>query len=107
MFNHFIILINIIFILIYFSRSKIFYQNQRTFLLMLKQSTLMLSVFFFFLMCLFLIFYDPFYFNNMYLFKFNLFNLNFFFGIDGISIFFIFLTTFIVPNCVLYSCLKT
>ena len=57
----------------------------------------------FFINCLYLIFYDPFQFNNNYLFNLNFLNSNFYFGIDGISIFFVFLTTFLIPCCILYS----
>ena len=33
----------------------------------------------------------------------NQFNIHFYFGIDGISLFFIILTTFLIPICILIS----
>ena len=42
--------------------------------------------------------------NFQYLFKIewiSQFNINFYFGIDGISLFFIILTTFLIPICML------
>ena len=63
--------------------------------------------FFIFLMSLPLwIFFDKSTSNFQYLFKMewiNQFNINFYLGIDGISLFFIILTTFLIPICMLIS----
>lgn len=69
----------------------------------LKQFVLVLSLFIFFFSCILWIMYDPFQINFQFLFSLKFFSYHIFFGIDGLSLFFVFLTSFLIPVCLLYG----
>jgi len=47
--------------------------------------------------------YDPFKFSFQYEWTLEIFNTYFYFGVDGLSLFFIYLTTFLMPLCQLFN----
>jgi len=47
--------------------------------------------------------YDPFHFAFQYEWTLNLQNHYFYFGVDGLSLFFIYLTTFLMPLCIVFN----
>ena len=63
----------------------------------------MFSLVIFAFTCLLWIIYNPFILSYQYLFYIKLFNNYLYFGIDSLSLFFIFLTTFLIPFCILYN----
>lgn len=62
-----------------------------------------LSLIIFFLFNLIWIFFDPYYPTFQFIYFIDLFEYTFLFGIDGISLFFIYLSTFLIPLCLLFS----
>jgi proton-translocating NADH-quinone oxidoreductase chain M len=59
---------------------------------------------FIFLFCnIIWILFDPFEASFQMLFHINLFNFIFYFGLDGISLFFVYLSCFLIPLCILFS----
>jgi proton-translocating NADH-quinone oxidoreductase chain M len=62
-----------------------------------------ISLVIFFLFNLIWILFDPFNPSFQYVYFIDLFEYNFLFGIDGISLFFIYLSTFLIPLCLLFS----
>lgn len=101
MFNNYILLI--LFILPLISIILLFFLKD---IKIIKNFSIFIS-FFIFLISLFLwIFFDKSVSNFQFILKLNwinFFNINFNFGIDGISLFFIILTTFLIPICMLIS----
>lgn len=72
----------------------------------IKNLSICLSLLSFFLSLILWVFFDPFSSKFQFLFNsdwINLFNFSIYFGIDGISLFFIILTTFLIPICLLTS----
>jgi NADH-ubiquinone oxidoreductase chain 4 len=69
----------------------------------LKQLILFLSLIIFFFSVNLWILYDPFSLNFQWIFSAKFFSFHFFFGIDGLSLFFFFLTSFLIPVCILYG----
>ena len=101
MFNKFILIF--LLILPFFTIIVLFFLKNKKFI---KIFSIFMS-FFIFLMSLPLwILFDKSTSNFQYLFKIewiSQFNINFFLGLDGISLFFIILTTFLIPICMLIS----
>ena len=64
---------------------------------------LSLTLFIFFICINLWINFDSFQMSFQYLIEIKFFTINFFFGIDGLSLFFIFLTSFLIPLCLLYG----
>jgi proton-translocating NADH-quinone oxidoreductase chain M len=94
------ILLFIIFSFIYFSKADL--DNYS-----LRWCSLVISIIFFLISLIFFFEFDLFKFNFQFTSviesKLNFFNFSWFFEIDGISLFFILLTTFITPICLLVS----
>lgn len=62
-----------------------------------------ISTFLFFLTSIIWITYNPYVFGYQHIYCVQWSNLKFFLGIDGLSLFFIYLTTFLIPLCLLFS----
>ena len=94
------ILLFVIFSLVYFTKADLDNFSLRWFALFFSIILFLFSMFILFN-------FDPFQFNFQFTYviesKINLFNFSWFFEIDGISLFFILLTTFITPICLLVS----
>ena len=101
MFNELILIILLILplITIFF---LFFLKNEKT----IKNFSIFMSFFIFIISLPLWILFDKSNSNFQYLLKFNWinqYNINFYFGIDGISLFFLILTTFLIPICLLIS----
>jgi len=62
-----------------------------------------ISLVIFFIFNIIWILFDPYESNFQFFFMFDALNYNFSFGIDGISLFFIYLSTLLIPLCILFS----
>ena len=62
-----------------------------------------ISLIIFFIFNFIWILFDPFEASFQFVYFIDLFEYSFLFGIDGISIFFIYLSTFLIPLCLLFS----
>nr|YP_009370757.1 NADH dehydrogenase subunit 4 [Eukaryota sp. BB2]AQL10456.1 NADH dehydrogenase subunit 4 [Eukaryota sp. BB2] len=69
----------------------------------LKHASLGISLVFFWITILSWVFFDPFQLNFQGLMPCKFFTLHFYLGLDAISLFFVYLTTFLVPLCILFN----
>lgn len=68
-----------------------------------KRVGLCISLLFFFFSTLLWIFFDPYQLAFQYVLPVRFFSFSFYIGIDGLSLLFIYLTTFLVPCCILFN----
>jgi len=90
-------ILNIFFLIFFISYSNLY---------KIKLYSLFSSLFLFFLSGFLFLFYNKFFFDFQFCYYLNWFifyNINISFGLDGFSIFFIILTTFLTPLCLLIS----
>jgi proton-translocating NADH-quinone oxidoreductase chain M len=69
----------------------------------IKKIGLFSSLIIFFWANLLWIFFDPYQMTFQYLYSIRFFSMFFYFGIDGISLLFIYLTSFLIPCCILFN----
>jgi NADH-ubiquinone oxidoreductase chain 4 len=69
----------------------------------IKQISFGISLFFFILSIFAWIYFDPFQINFQYLISCKFFTFNFYMGLDALSLFFIYLTAFLIPLCILFN----
>lgn len=96
MFQFFIISLNSI-ILFYFLIYNFFTKN------IIKYVTLIISLILYLVSIILWINYNPYISSYQFYINFQMLDLTLYFGIDGLSLLFLFLTTFLFPFCILYN----